>query len=147
MDEVARLVSELEARGELLESNARRGWERIAHANMDTDAMLWIGLGVGLTVACAAARLRLPWWPLHPVLFLLWGNWASCQLAFSFLLSWIIKVAVTKFGGAKGYRAVMPFMIGLIAGDLLAAFGWTVVGAVYYGLTGVTPDVYVVLPR
>ncbi len=147
MDHLAKTVSELDSLGELTASNRVEGVERFAAANPNTDALLWMGVGAALVVLCAVARLRLSWWPLHPVVFLLWGNWASCQLAFSFLLAWLIKSAVMKYGGAKGYRAAMPFMVGLIGGELLAAIGWAIVGAIYYATTGVTPDQYVVLPR
>lgn len=139
-------VAELEARGELSASNAVRGLRRLTHASPASDGLFWLGLGVVLVLACAAARLRLPWWPLHPVVFLIWGNWASCQLAFSFLLGWMLKVAATRLGGAKGFRAILPFMAGLIAGELLAAIGWTLVGALYYALTHTPPEVYQILP-
>jgi hypothetical protein len=38
-----------------------------------------------------------------------------------------------------GHRAAIPFMVGLVAADLLAAFLCTTVGAAYWLFTGLTP--------
>ncbi len=144
---VAKVVTELGARGELTESNEVEGAARIGRIQIDETAMTWAAVGLGFVLVCSVARLRLPWWPLHPVIFLMWGAWGTSQLAFSFIISWVIKSVVMRCGGAKGYRAVMPVMVGFIAGDLLASIGWAAVGAVYYFVTGTSPQVYSVIPR
>jgi hypothetical protein len=60
----------------------------------------------------------------------------------SFLLGWVIKSAVVGTSGARGYHAVKPLMVGIIAAELLSGLGWMVVGAVYFFTTGKTPPTY-----
>ena len=61
-------------------------------------------------------------------------------LWFSLLLGWVGKTLVLRFGGMKGYRAALPFFMGLILGDILNAIIWTAIGA----LTGIG---YIMLPQ
>lgn len=93
-----------------------------------------------------ALRLRYTWFPLHPVIFLLWGSWAMWYTTHSFLLGWIIKAAVTKLGGAKTYHSVRKLMFGVIAGDLLGGLLFALISAVYALATGLQPISYKILP-
>ena len=102
--------------------------------------------GFILLLACAIARTRWPWWPLHPILFLVWGTYPANFLAVSFLLAALIKGGVTKFGGAKAVNDTKPLMVGLIMGDILMIIVWSIVGTIYYYNTGTTPPTYRVLP-
>jgi len=40
----------------------------------------------------------------------------------------------------------IPLMVGLVAGELLIAFGWALVGVGYYFITGNTPVAVRILP-
>jgi len=139
-------ITQLQARGELTDSNMLEGLERFTAVQPNWESMAWVAGGVGLVVLFSMLRLRLPWWPLHPVMFLLWGTYPLVHLWFSFLLGWLIKIAVTKFAGARGYHMAIPLMVGLVAGELLAAFGWAVVGVGYYFINGNTPVTIRILP-
>lgn len=119
---------------------------RFSLLNPWDGAAPWTGIGLALVVGCAAARLRLPWWPIHPVLFLMWGTYANANFAFSFFIGWLIKVSVTGLGGAKAYHNVKPIMVGIVSGELLAMGLWTVVGATYYLVTGQPPSSYTIFP-
>jgi len=143
---VEQQITSLQARGELTESNLVRGLDRIVSARPNWESMGWMAAGIGLVVLFSVLRLRLPWWPLHPVMFLLWATYPLGHLWFSFLLGWLIKVAVTKFAGAKGYYTAIPLMVGLVAGEPLAAFGWTIIGAATFFITGNTPVTVRILP-
>lgn len=139
-------VTQLQSRGELTDANMLSGLERFAAGRPMWSGIAWIVGGVGVVIAVSMLRLRLSWWPIHPVLFMLWGTYPLNFLWSSFLLGWLIKVAVTKFAGARGYHTAIPLMVGLVAGELLAAFGWTLVGATYYFITGNTPVGIRILP-
>ncbi|MHC4982831.1 MAG: DUF6785 family protein [Planctomycetota bacterium] len=98
---------------------------------------LWAaGFGLVVVLVCSFLRLRFPWWPIHPLLFLIWGVDTVTPLCFSFLLGWLIKVCVTHFGGGGAFRKCKPFFVGLVAGELGSAVAWTVVGLTYHLSTG-----------
>ena len=91
-------------------------------------------------------RLRFTWWPLHPVLFLVWQNYPGGVMAPSFLIGWFIKVMVTRYGGAGGYQSLKPLMIGLIAGDVLGAVMPLIIGGIKFMITGEPPMKYNFMP-
>ncbi len=92
--------------------------------------------GFGGVLVLAWLRLRYSWWPLHPVLLLVIATAPMSRFNHSFLLGCIIKAAVMRWGGQRVYQSWKPFMIGLIAGDLLGTLFIMVVGAGYYLVTG-----------
>jgi len=98
----------------------------------------WACLGAGLVLAvgCRTLRLRYVWWPIHPVLFLVWGTFPINIYAPSLLVCWAIKTAICRLGGAKTYHAFKPLFVGLVAGELLAALVWAVAGYAHYAVTG-----------
>jgi hypothetical protein len=86
-------------------------------------------LGVG---ALLLARARYGF-GLHPIGFIGASVVSGKQLWFSILLGWFCKQTLTRFGGMNGYRAALPFFLGLMLGDVLNAILWIVMGL----LTGV----------
>ncbi len=145
-DRLSEQVSNLEATGGLQQSMLVSGWQRLTHLQPNTDALWWIGLGTALVVGCTLARLRLSWWPLHPVMFVFWGTYPCNQFAFSFLCGWLVKWGVTKVGGARAYHRIKPLMVGIISGELSAGLAWMIAGAVWFACTGLSPRVYQVFP-
>ncbi|MBD3320206.1 MAG: hypothetical protein GF350_03835 [Chitinivibrionales bacterium] len=139
-------LSELSAYNELSESVTMSGFERFLHMNPNVNFLGWGVAGLVLVIVCSLGRLRFSWWPLHPVAFLVWGTMPGCRMAFSFLIGWAIKSAVVKLAGVKGYRAVKPFMVGIIAGEVSVMIFWTIVGAVYFFTTGMIPKTYDIFP-
>ena len=87
-------------------------------------------------------RLRLTWWPLHPVMFLVWATHPMKRMWASLMLGWFIKVMVTNLGGYKWYQKGRGLMIGVISGELLAAFVFLAVRAIYRMTTGLMLDPY-----
>lgn len=145
-DAASTAISELSAYNEIGKSMTVSGLERFAaiHPNM-----LYVGWGIAgvvLSVGMTLLRLVFAWWPLHPVCFLVWGTNPGMFFAASFLIGWAIKSAVVKMSGVKGYRGAKPLMLGLIAGDLLAALTWALVGTIYHLATGLVPLSYKVFP-
>ncbi len=95
-----------------------------------------VAVGGGLTATMLFLRSRFLWWPLHPFGLVMCGTWAMEMFWFSILLGWIAKVIVMNLLGAQVYRKVLPFMLGLVVGECLAATFWAVIGL----LTG-TPGI------
>jgi hypothetical protein len=77
-------------------------------------------LGVALAGALGAARLAIPGWPLHPIGLLVCAAYPMWTAWFSFLLAWLIKVLVLRYGGNGVYQRLKPVAYGLIAGEVLA---------------------------
>ncbi|MEM6392339.1 MAG: DUF6785 family protein [Planctomycetota bacterium] len=138
-DTTARLTAAAEARGTLADSVGASGWGRLTMLQ-PTPGVVW-PLLIGLLVAAGLgyARLRLSWWPVHPVLVLIFGSWTTLWIGPSILLGWVIRLAVVKTSGLVGYGAVRPVMIGLLVGEVVAGLGMAVVGWVYFAVTGVSP--------
>jgi hypothetical protein len=139
-------ISNLSSYNELPQSLSLHGLSRFAALNPDFTMLKWALAGLLLVVVCNLLRLRLPWWPLHPVLFVVWGTMPGMKLGVSFLIGWIIKTAVVKMSGAKGYRSVLPLMVGLIAGEVAAALLWSIAGALFFLVTSKTPAGYEIFP-
>lgn len=145
-DEAVWVKQRLDAQDSLQASESLRGLARLAEMAPDRAMILWGLGGLAAVLALSACRLRFPRWPLHPLLFLVWYSYAGRVLAWSFLLGWFLKVMTTKYGGASGYQKVKPFMIGIIAGDMLGCFVPFLAGLIYYFVTGEVPPAFSILP-
>lgn len=145
-DSFVHYASESAAEGRIAAATGAEGLARWGLIRPNRETLGWAGLGFALALGTAALRLRLPWWPLHPVAFLVWDTYPIIMFGPSFLLGWLVKSAVVGTLGARGYHAVKPLMVGVIAGELLAGLAWMVVGASYFFLTGRTPTAYSIFP-
>jgi hypothetical protein len=145
-DTLSRYAAESAAQGTLACATVASGWSKLSLIQPAEGAVLWLTIGIALALGTAAARLRLPWWPLHPVAFLIWNTYPIIMFGPSFLLGWLVKAGVVGMTGARGYHAVRPLMIGVIAGELLSGLFWMGVGALYFFVTGKTPATYSIFP-
>ena len=142
-----KMVTELNNRGELTESEQLTPIERITHIRPDKKFLWAAGIGVGAVLVMSILRLRLPWWPIHPIIFLIWGTRQTAEVGASFLIGWAIKSAVTKMGGTPTYRITRKFMFGAIAGDLIGALIFMLIGMAYHNFTGKIPKSYFFFPQ
>jgi hypothetical protein len=94
---------------------------KLSETQPNSRFMYALGFGLLVALALSLLRLRYTWWPIHPVLFLIWGTYPGMILAASFLLGWFIKLAVTTFGGGQSYRSMKPLFVCLIACEFAAA--------------------------
>ena len=102
--------------------------------------------GFVLVIAFTAARLRFEWWPLHPLMFVVWASTPLRLMGVSYLLGWGIKSLITRYGGSHTYNRIKPLMLGLIAGEVLSALFPTIFGAIYYFITNEQPQMFNVIP-
>ena len=89
--------------------------------------ILYTGLGLGVAAVLMVLRMRLPWWPLHPVALPVCTIWMTEHYYFSVFLAWGIKALVMKFGGATLYRRTRPFFIGIILGEAVCLGTWSLI--------------------
>jgi hypothetical protein len=106
----------------------------------------WISGGLAGVFILGYLRLRYTWWPLHPVLVVVWAGTPIETLGHSFMLGWLIKVLITRVGGTPIHRRAKVFMIGVIAGELICGLTIMAFNAAYMGMTGAKPPAYVVMP-
>ena len=92
-----------------------------------TKGLLYTGLGMGVAGLLTLLRMRLRWWPLHPVALPLSTIWYTDTYFFSVFLAWGMKATVLKFGGARLYRRTRPFFMGIILGEATGAGVWAIV--------------------
>ena len=140
-------IAQLEYSGQLDAARDKGPIERVTTMGPNPKFLWAVGIGVALVLVCSILRLRYTWWPIHPVIFLVWMTFPLSHFSHSFLLGWLIKAGVTKFGGGRAYRRAIPLMIGIIAGDLLGGLVFMAYGAAYYFTTGTLLDkVYKIFP-
>ncbi|MCE5278894.1 MAG: DUF6785 family protein [Planctomycetaceae bacterium] len=145
MNGLARLKAEADADPALIGDPAP-GLGRWASLRPDRPTVIAFGAGLAAVLVMTVLRLKLTWWPIHPVLFCMLGTWQSTTLASSFLLGWLIRTLVTRTGGSRMYLSAKPFMVGLIAGDVLGALAPVIHGAIYYYVTGTSPQPFRIMP-
>ena len=92
-----------------------------------TKGILYTGLGMGIAGLLTLLRMRLRWWPLHPVALPLSTIWYTDTYFFSVFLAWWMKATVLKFGGATLYRRTRPLFMGIILGEATGAGVWCIV--------------------
>ncbi|MBT7301660.1 MAG: hypothetical protein HN849_19210 [Victivallales bacterium] len=145
-DNIRGVKQKLEVQGRLEEAASIRGLARFANMRPTGACVLGLALGMVLVLGFVAARIRFPWWPLHPVLFLTWATEPQWRLCGAFMVGWLVKKMTTKYGGARVYQRLKPLMIGLIAGEVMGAIIPSIFGAIYFACTGEPPKPFWVLP-
>lgn len=92
------------------------------HANLANLA------GFGFCLVLSALRMRFCEWPLHPIGYAMSGVWATHIIWGPFLVAWMLKTVLLKFGGHKLYRRAVPLFLGVVLGDLVVGMLWTLLG-------------------
>jgi hypothetical protein len=108
------------------------GTVQYARGNYVTPHNPWahFSFGFAFTTFLNWMRLRFPWWPFHPIGYLMIGTYPGAHLWFSIMIGWLAKVLAVRFGGTKLYADLKPTFIGLIVGESMAAGFWLVMSIV-----------------
>ncbi len=136
------MKQKLSSQGVLDEQGSATGLARLIQIRPDRASMIGFGTMFLLFLGLSALRLRIPYWPLHPVLLLVSGQGEAYRYVGPYLLGCAIKHLVLKYGGEKVYKRVIPIFIGMIAGEMGFGLLTTIVGAIYYFVTGTSPPSY-----
>ena len=83
-----------------------------------------LAFGAALAGGLEWAALSSPHWPLHPIGLLVLHSWYINRVWVSIFFGWLLKILILRYGGGRLYRAVTPFFLGLIVGDVLALIFW-----------------------
>ncbi|MEA3401979.1 MAG: DUF6785 family protein [Armatimonadota bacterium] len=84
--------------------------------------------GGTMALALRTARLNVPSWPLHPIGYALGHTSVMRYMWMPFLIAWLIKASVLRYGGFKLHQRLTPLFMGLILGDVVVAGVWGVYG-------------------
>lgn len=83
------------------------------------------GIGALVTLLLATLRMRMIWFPLHPLGFALSGTWTMMVFWFPCLVAWLCKVLILRYGGNRLYARVRPFFLGMVLGEFTMAILFT----------------------
>lgn len=145
-DDSALSISAMQATGVLDSANAASGLGKFLQIAPDGRNVTFILLGIAGVAAFSFLRFRFTNWPLHPLLFLVWGAYSTDRMFYAFLIGWGIKALIVYFGGGRIYQRLRPVFLGLIVGELGASAVGILVGFIYYCVTGQEPRSFSVFP-
>lgn len=103
------------------------GLQSVVASPQPSDLGGSVALIVGGVVAVflSSLRVRYAGWPLHPAGYALGMSSAVDYYWVALVITWTVKVLIVRYGGVKGYRTTLPFFLGIIMGDYLMAFLWS----------------------
>jgi hypothetical protein len=101
----------------------------------DPSAWIWLAAGIAFTLALVFARSRFPWFPLHPLGYIMGFTLPIYYFWFSIFLGWTCKVLVARYGGHETVRKTTPLFLGLALGDVAAMLLWILIDG-WQGHTG-----------
>jgi len=95
----------------------------------------WDGLTTGVAGMAVLMALRgtFYWWPINALGFAIAMSWCTRELWFSFLLGWLAKALILKFGSGQTLHGGRQFFLGVIIGETIIIGGSTLLSL----LTGV----------
>jgi len=97
----------------------------------DTNAAIAIVVGFATTIVLNSMRMKLGWFPFHPVGFAVSSSWSMGLLWLPMLIAWVIKLLLLRYGGLKLYRQALPFFLGIILGECVLGSFWTIWGIAF----------------
>lgn len=105
----------------------------VERTEFDANGVMAMAGGAVIALGLSMLRLRLWWWPLHPIGYLASTCWGMHTAWVPFFIGWFAKVIVVRFGGLRLYRRTLPVAIGLMVGDFVSQGFWLVVSLLTKG--------------
>ena len=88
---------------------------------------LFTGLGAAAMALLMFLRQRVLSWPLHYLGLPIGDSWVMSWVWFSIMLGWLLKLVILRYWGVPAYRAMRPFFLGLILGQISCAGMWMII--------------------
>ena len=89
---------------------------------------LAITVGFGIAFLLQWLRVRLPWWPLHPLAFAVSSSWEINLVWGPLFLAWLFKTLLLRYSGRGGFQRSLPFFLGLMLGQFVVGSLWNLYG-------------------
>ncbi len=98
----------------------------VQQAPQNTPWINWLCVAIGAVATYGIVWMRghYAWFPLHPIGYLMWGNYPSAIFWGSIFTGWLCKITITRYGGPDSYRKILPLFLGLILGDVVMMLFW-----------------------
>lgn len=146
-DATVKHLTDMKAAGVLEASSSGSQWSRLGLIQPDAKSLEFFIFGIIAVVVIYCLRFRFTKFPIHPLMFVMWGTYPNNMTWCSFLIGWFIKMLVVRFGGGGVYQKFKPFFVGLIAAELLIVCLVILVDFFNYFILGVSSRVtFGVLP-
>ncbi|KXK34427.1 MAG: hypothetical protein UZ16_OP3001002022 [Candidatus Hinthialibacteria bacterium OLB16] len=68
------------------------------------------GIGLVFALVLGALRMKFTWWLWHPVGYATCSTWSMEKLWMCLFIGWLVKLLITRYGGAQTYRKLLPFL-------------------------------------
>jgi hypothetical protein len=91
-------------------------------------AMLFMAIAAAFMFVLKALRFHFTTLPFHPAGYALAISFAMDYFWFAFLVSWLLKVMLTRYWGMKVHKEGVRFFLGLILGDYVCGSIWAILG-------------------
>ncbi|MHB1001778.1 MAG: DUF6785 family protein [Armatimonadota bacterium] len=96
-----------------------------------TIGVRWaIFVGFALTIVLNSLRMKMAWFPFHPVGYAISSSWSMGLLWVSMFIAWLVKLLLLRYGGLKLYRSAVPLFLGIVIGECVMGSLWTIIGIV-----------------
>ena len=96
----------------------------------DITGMGFFAYGLLFGIFLMFMRTRFLWWPLHPVGYAVTSTHSIRYFWAMFLLVWLVKRLILKFGGLKAHRKAYPLFFGMILGEFTLSSFWSILGII-----------------
>lgn len=107
--------------------NKLDGWLRTPELGKPPEFFA-ITAGFGIAFLLQFLRMKLPWWPLHPLAFAVTSSWEINLVWGPLFLAWLFKSLILRYGGRGGFHKALPFFIGLMLGQFVVGSLWNIYG-------------------
>jgi hypothetical protein len=106
-------------------------WSTIPAPARDPGQTWFILVGLAFSLFLTVMRGNFIWWPFHPVGLAVSSSWAMGYMWFPLMIAWVVKYAILRGTGLRGYRDALPFFLGLILGEFIVGSLCNIAGLIF----------------
>ena len=86
-------------------------------------------IGGAFTYLLIKMRQQFVWFPVHPIGYVVGSGFEASRMWFPFLVGWLVKSLVGRYGSVQLYRSLRAPFLGLVLGEYSAAGLWLLIDA------------------
>jgi hypothetical protein len=114
---------------------AIEGWTRFAEPmarpkEAEVGATIALVAGMFFALLLGGLRMSFTWWIFHPVGYATASSWSMGKIWFCLFIGWLVKLMITRYGGAAAYRRAIPCVVGVVLGEFTVGAIFGIYGAI-----------------